>query len=98
MNSFGAYVASAATVSVPFDFTAAGTSDATFWSTPPPPVAPVLAPVDAGAEDVLLLLLPQPAATTATSASAANSAAAREILRVMRESSSVDKARARIDP
>ncbi len=87
MNSLGAYVASAATVSVPFDFTAAGTSDATFWSTPPV-VAPVLAPVEAGAEDVLLLLLPQPVATTATTVIAARVAAKREIRRFMDESSS----------
>src|SRR5581483_11632999 len=77
MNSLGAYDASAATVSVPFDLIEAGTSDATFWSTPlaaPPPL--VLAGVE-GVLELLLLLLPHPAATRAAQASAARPATGR---------------------
>src|SRR5439155_20705029 len=55
MNSFGAYVASAATLSVPLDLMAEGTSAATFLSTltAPPPLGGV----------VFFLPPPQPATT-----------------------------------
>jgi hypothetical protein len=65
MNSFGAYWASLATVSVPFDLIAAGTCAA---------IAEfalgveTLAPVDVADVLLLELLLPQPASTTTTSA------------------------------
>ena len=67
MNSFGAYVASAATVSVPFDLIAAGTSAAI------DAFAPL---VDAVVVELLLLLLvllllPHPASATMTSTGAA---------------------------
>src|SRR5438477_63043 len=74
-------VESAATVSVRFDFTAAGTSEATFLSTPGDAV--VFAPVEAGVEVVLLFLLPQPARMAAVADRAARQVAKPEILRVM---------------
>src|SRR3954453_22284054 len=73
-NSFGAYVGSVATDSVPFDFTFAGTRAATAFSAvalgpgvlePPPPPPPPL-------------LLPQPA-TADTAASATAHAGTREV-------------------
>jgi hypothetical protein len=83
MNSSGAYVASAATVSAPFDLIAAGTSATTVGSPLEALAVPELAvPVDdvvAGALDVpalddelLLLLLPHP--TTATALTIATTA------------------------
>ena len=79
MNSSGAYVASAATTSVPFDFRADGTSATTAGLDAFPadaddvPLGLVLD--DAAALDVvlllLLLLLPQPTTTSAQSTDAA---------------------------
>ena len=66
MNSSGAYVASAATVSVPFDLIADGTSAATVASAPLDPELEALlelvldVPAEPEVDELLLLLLPQP--------------------------------------
>ena len=69
MNSFGAYSASVATFSVPFDLIAAGTSLATDATAPLD--VDVLVEVVVAVEAVLLLvlLLPQPASARTVSAS-----------------------------
>src|SRR5581483_1524884 len=71
MNSSGAYVASAATVSVPFDLNLAGTNAATAEFVPVD--AGVDAVDDAPPDELLLLLLPHPAtmATQSTAKAAA---------------------------
>ncbi len=82
MNSFGAYVASDATVSVPFDLVAAGTSLATAASAPPleDVAAGVEVEVDVAAgaalEDELLLLLLLPHAAMAATLSSDSAASA----------------------
>src|SRR5689334_5481166 len=63
-NSFGAYWASLATASVPFDLYFAGTCDATAATVPPPEVDVVEV---AAVELVLDLLLPHPAIARTTS-------------------------------
>ena len=73
MNSFGAYVASAATVSVPFDLTFAGTSAAILLFAPPAlagvALVVVLALVVVAVVELLPFLAPpHPVATTTTSA------------------------------
>ena len=69
MNSFGAYCASVATISVPLDLIAAGTCATTAGSAE---VATTTAVVVVGVETVvlleLLLLLPQPASASRASA------------------------------
>jgi hypothetical protein len=79
MNSFGAYVASAATVSVPLDLIAAGTLAATAGSAAADELEPAAEDVPAleleePEPDDELLLLPHPAtaATHNTGASAAS--------------------------
>src|ERR1700723_1164462 len=71
-NSFGAYCASVATVSVPFDLIAAGTVAAIDAFTAVALLDVVLAAVLD--EDEELLLLPHPASTTTTSAAAPSAA------------------------
>ena len=75
MNSFGAYVASAATVSVPFDLIAAGTFAATVASFVA--VIPPLAPLDPAWAALLELLDPHAASSSGRSAAATPMARAR---------------------
>jgi hypothetical protein len=79
MYSFGAYVASEATVSVPFDLIAAGTKAATLAVAAG--VALVLATLDELL--LLLLLLPQPATSAADTQSRTGKAASRRLRRRM---------------
>jgi hypothetical protein len=79
MNSLGAYVASAATVRVPFDLIAAGTSAAIELAG--------LADDDVVAADVLLLLLLlQPAAASAVAISSAAASGFRALCALTRNS------------
>src|ERR1700722_2859524 len=69
MHSFGAYCASVATLSVPFDLVAAGTSLATDATAPLDVGALVDVVVAVEAVLLLVLLLPQPASARTVSAS-----------------------------
>src|SRR5690348_4253330 len=89
MNSFGAYCASLATFSVPFDLTLAGTVAAIAGSV----VTDIGVEVALGAvldDEVVLLLLPQPANASAASA---GTAIRKTLLLVKSASKSFDRVR-----